>query len=404
MRPGSRKICIVTGTRAEYGLLVNLMKEVKADPALTLQVVATGAHLSERFGSTVRDIESDGFTVDARVDIELADDTRLSVARSTGLGIERLAAAFDALQPDVVVVLGDRYEILSAATAAMLLAIPLAHIHGGEITQGAMDDAIRHAITKMSQLHFTVSETYYNRVVQMGEAPAQVFMTGAPGLDNLKSLSLLDRPALDEAIGFDLGEAYFLVTYHPETRPKVLDKEVGDRNAIMSLFRALNAFSAHQILVTGVNADPGGGEIERLIAQECSRQSARVFSTSSLGQLRYLSAMKHATAVVGNSSSGIIEAPALGVPTVNIGIRQAGRIRAASVIDCDPTEESIRVALRRSLDSEFQKQARSQPYPFGVPGASLRIKEILKSTDLDDIITTPFYDINLGVEQKGILS
>ncbi len=388
MKNTPRKICVVTGTRADYGLLSSLMRELDDDPSLSLQIVVTGAHLSPKFGKTIREVESDGFPITACVDIEIADDTQLSVARSTGLGVERFAKEFSTLLPDIIVILGDRYEVLAVATAALVLGIPLAHIHGGEITEGAMDDSIRHAVTKLSHLHFTVAEAYRDRVIQMGENPQNVFLTGALCLDSLSNMELLDYAALEASTGFDLGDAFFLVTYHPETR-----SDGDDLVAMEAMFSALSDYPEHRVLITGVNADPGGNALTALVEKTRQASPGRIFSVVSLGQRRYLSAMKHADAVVGNSSSGIIEAPALGTSTVNIGARQAGRVRAASVIDSQPTESGIRVALTQALSPAFKEQAKQKPYPFGKPGAGRFIKTVLKGANLSHITAKRFNDL-----------
>ncbi len=375
-----RKVCVVTGGRAEYGLLYWLLREIEADPGLELQLVATGMHLAERFGMTVRVIEDDGFAIAARVEMLEDGDAPLDIARSMGRGVAGMAEAFVRLAPDIVVVLGDRFEILAAATAATVLGVPLAHIHGGEITEGAIDDAMRHAITKMSHLHFTAAEPYRRRVIRMGEAPQRVFNVGAIGLDNIERLELVERPALDKELDFDLGEGFFVVTYHPQT--------LGNPRGVGELLAALDAFPGHRLLFTGVNADPGNRAITRAIADYVAKHPERARRFVSLGQLRYLSALKHCQVVIGNSSSGLIEAPALGVPTVNIGDRQKGRLRAASVIDCPDRRGDIRAAIERALSRGVQDAAT----PFGRGGVSGRIVEVLRTADLDGISIKRFAD------------
>ena len=384
----NRKICVVTGTRAEYGLLFWLMKEIEADAVLDLQLAVTGAHLSEKFGNTVSVIENDGFTVDARIDLDLSSDTPVGITRSLGLGVTGFGEAFERLAPDIVVVLGDRYETFAAAQAAMLARIPIAHIHGGEITEGAIDDAMRHAITKLSHLHFTAAEPYRARVIQLGEHPDRVFSTGAIGLDNIDRLDLLDRAGLEAETGIPAGQGFFLVTYHPVTAGTG-----GEDREAEEMLNAFDGFGDYAVLLTGVNADPGHDHIAGLLSAYAEAQPNRVSMHGSLGQLRYLSAMKHSAGVIGNSSSGIIEAPALGVPTINIGDRQKGRLRAPSVLDCDGTKDAITAAIERALDPGFLAGLKDMDLPYGTPGASVEIERRLKGADLGAILGKSFYDL-----------
>ena len=392
MVPVSRTICVITGSRAEYGLLSRLMAEIDADPEMTLQVAVTAAHLDAAFGKTVNVIARDGFAINARIPIELGDDSPLGSARSLAQGISGMAEALGRLSPDVMVVLGDRFEILAAVAAAMMLRVPVAHIHGGEATEGAIDESIRHSVTKMSHLHFTAAEPYRQRVIQLGEAPSRVFNVGAMCLDELESLDLLDREALSDALNFDLGQPYFLVTYHPVTL-----SEEDPSVAVARMLHALDAFSDHKVIITGVNADLGRNRVMRTLADFVARSEGRVLTTTSLGQLHYFSAMKYADCVVGNSSSGIIEAPALSTPTVNIGDRQRGRVRAATVIDCCDTAEEIKHALSNALDREWRKRAERGAYPFGFPGAARRVKNVLKHKNLHGILMKSFHDLTPGV-------
>lgn len=389
-----RKICVITGTRAEYGLLSILMREIRKDPAFELQLVVTGTHLSPEFGLTYREIEKDGFTISEKVDLELSGDSPSAITRSTGKGLIGFAGVFDRLRPDIVVVLGDRYEIIAAALAALLARIPIAHIHGGELTEGAMDDSIRHAITKMSRLHFVSTDVYRNRVIQMGEQPDHVFRVGAPGLDLIRELKLLDRAALSRELGFDLAPSFFLVTYHPET----LDS-AEPRIRFQALLNALERFPDRKILFTKANADPFGKQINEMIDQAQKANPARIHATASLGQLKYLSAMSECAAVVGNSSSGIIEAPLLKVPTVNIGDRQKGRISGTSVIHSEVGTDEITAAIRKALDPDFRRAIASEPSLYGNGGASERIFEILreklKPADLSSLRKKTFYDLAL---------
>ncbi len=386
-----RRICVVTGSRAEYGLLFWLLREIEADPDLVLQIIATGMHLAPQFGSTCEVIERDGFRIDAKVDMLLASDTPVAVAKSLGLGTMGMAGALYRLEPDIAVVLGDRFEILAAAQAALTMRIPLAHIHGGEVTEGALDDSMRHAITKMAHLHLVAAEAYRQRVIQMGEQPHRVFDVGAPGLDNIERLELLDLDALEAELEFSLGHGYFLVTYHPVTLG-----EDDPEHAVGALLDALDAFPDHQVLMTGVNADAGNDCIARAMARYAADRPERVAVFASLGQRRYLSAMKHCAAVLGNSSSGIIEAPAMGVPTVNLGDRQRGRLRTASIIDCRERHEDIVSAITRALSPEVVEAARMQQPVRGGGGTAKRIATILKEVDLDGILVKPFHDLEEG--------
>jgi UDP-N-acetylglucosamine 2-epimerase (non-hydrolysing)/GDP/UDP-N,N'-diacetylbacillosamine 2-epimerase (hydrolysing) len=365
-----------------------LMKEIEADPDLDLQIAVTGTHLSPKFGNTVTVIEDDGFIIDARIDIEVGDDTPVGIARSLGLAVSGLGEAFDRLKPDIVVVLGDRYEILAAASAAMVARIPIAHIHGGEATEGVIDEAIRHAVTKMAQLHFVGADEYRDRVIQLGEAPERVFKVGAPGIDNIVNLDLLTLPELGPDIGLDLTEGYFLVTYHPVT---LSDEDPAE--AVGELLAALDEFSGHRVVITGVNADPGQDAISRSFSEYAKANTDRVSLHTSLGQLRYLSAMKHAAAVIGNSSSGIIEAPAMTVPTVNIGDRQRGRVRSPSIIDCAEKSADIADAIRKTIAGDFLDSLKTTANPYGNGGASKRIKEKLKRADLSGILMKRFHNI-----------
>lgn len=382
-----RKICVVTGTRAEYGLLYWLMRDIESDPSLSLQLIVTGTHLEPAFGHTVDVIEADGFQIDARVPIELTADTPSSIARSTGLATAGIAGAFETLSPDIVVILGDRFEMLAAATAATICNIPIAHIHGGEITEGAIDDAMRHAITKMSSVHFVAADAYRNRVIQMGEHPNTVFTVGAPGLDHISRSKLLSNIEITKVLGIEVGAPYLLITMHPTTRLNTPDEA-----EIEVLLEALDDTPDHIAIFTGVNADAGHDAItKRIKAYVAKKQShARLFN--SLGQTRYLSAMKYAAIVVGNSSSGIIEAPAFGVPTVNIGDRQKGRLRAKSIIDCTATTKSILRAMTTALSKKFHDACEDNQCPYGMPGASKKIANIINGLDFDQVAQKTFYD------------
>jgi len=381
------KICVITGTRAEYGLLRWLMSGIRDSSKLHLQVIATGMHLSPEFGSTYRVIESDGFAIDRKVEMLLSSDTPSSVSKSTGLALIGFSDAFTELKPDMIIVLGDRFELLAAASAALFARIPIIHIHGGETTEGAFDEAIRHSITKMSSMHFVAAEPYRNRVIQLGEQPETVHTVGGLGLDNIEQLDLLDRSALEEELGISLQSPFILTTFHPVT--------LGDRTSeeqIRELLKALNDFPAGTVVFTMPNSDSDSRVLfERIREYTDARDSASVFT--SLGQLRYLSAMLHCDVVVGNSSSGLLEAPAFRKPTVNIGDRQAGRLQAASVIDCKPEHASITGAIHRALSPDFQAGLRSVKHPYGRPGASARILQILENLKSPPRVKKTFFDL-----------
>lgn len=382
-----RQIAVVTGTRADYGLLRWLMVEIAQRPGLDLQVVATGTHLSSEFGDTHRAITDDGFTIAERVEMLSLDDTALGVATSTGTATIGIAEALARLAPDLVVVLGDRFEILAATQAAMLLGIPVAHIAGGEVTEGAVDDSIRHAITKMARLHFTAAEPYRNRVIQLGEDPATVFTVGAVGLDNLVRLDLMGPAELSSDLGFDVTQHPVAVcTYHPET---LADQSPGD--ALAPLFAALDSLPELRIVFTKSNADAGGREINRLIDAYVNERAGRAVAFASLGQLRYLSLLQVADVVLGNSSSGIVEAPSSGTPTVNIADRQKGRLRAPSVIDVPNATSAIVEAIRAALSPEAQERAAERISPFGQPGAAALIAEVLETVDLESLRSKRFH-------------
>jgi len=386
-----RKICVVTGTRAEYGLLYWLMRDIENDPYMVLQLIVTGTHLEPAFGHTVDVIEADGFHIDARVPLQLTDDTPASIARSTGLATAGIADALEILSPDIVVLLGDRVEMLAAATAATICNVPIAHIHGGEITEGAIDDAIRHAITKLSSVHFVAAEAYRNRVVQMGEHPDTVFSVGAPGLDNIDRIELLSAVEIAKTLRQKKATPYFLITIHPTTRAQA------DAAAeIDALLNSLTAFPDHFAIFTGVNADAGRDIIARRIQTYVGQNSSRSRAFNSLGQVRYLSAMEHASTVIGNSSSGIIEAPAFGTPSVNIGDRQKGRLRAASIIDCEADEGSIQQAIAKALTPEFKASYENATTPYGMPGASAKISSELRTIEICALMQRSFYDLILN--------
>lgn len=383
----TRKICIVTGTRAEYGLLRGLIDEL-GQRDVRLQVVATGMHLSPEFGLTVDEIVRDGVHIDERVEMLLSADTASGVSKSMGLGMIGFGDAFARLQPDIVVLLGDRFEIFAAAAAALVANIPIAHIHGGETTEGAFDEAIRHSITKMSHLHFVAAEPYRARVVQLGEHPDRVFLVGGLGVDAIHRVPLMDRADLQASIGFRFRKQNLLVTFHPVTL------EAGEGLAqVDQLLRALDEVGPDVGLIfTLPNADAGGREIARRV-EDFARDRENAIAHTSLGQVRYLSCLAQVDAVVGNSSSGLLEAPAFGIGTVNVGDRQAGRLRAASVIDCAPEAHAIRTALEQVLAPSFRKSICGMVTPYGSGGASEAVAEVLSTQSLDGILKKRFHDL-----------
>jgi UDP-hydrolysing UDP-N-acetyl-D-glucosamine 2-epimerase len=381
-----RKICIVTGTRAEYGLLYWLMKEVASDDDLELQIVATGMHLSPEFGLTYQQIEADGFSMDAKVEMLLSSDTPVGIAKSIGLGVIGFADALERLKPDVLVVLGDRFEILAATQAAMVARIPIAHIHGGETTEGAFDEHIRHAITKFAQWHFVAAEPYRHRVIQLGEHPERVFNVGSPGLDHFQYMHWLDRPTLERSLGLKLRSPIFLVTYHPVT----LDQQ-SPSIAMQELLVALDSFPDATVILTYPNSDTGGRVLISHIDQWVTHNQHRAKAFVSLGQQRYLSLMGKADVIIGNSSSGLTEAPALKKATVNIGDRQKGRLKARSVIDAPERSADIITAIHQALSSDFQSMLPSVNSLYGIGNASQQIKERLKAVTLQT--QKSFFDI-----------
>ncbi len=383
-----RRICVVTGSRAEYGILYWLIRSLADDPEMQLQLVATGTHLVPEFGLTYKAIESDGFQIDRKIEMMVSSDTPVGMAKSVGLGVLGFADAFEDLAPDAVVILGDRFEMLAVAQAAFLTGFPIAHISGGEVTEGAIDDAIRHAITKLSRYHFVAAEPYRRRVIQLGEHPSTVFNVGDPGLDNVARLPLLDREPICMQVKLDPRRPFFLVTYHPLTTGGT-DPATG----MGELLRALDGCADHDVLITKPNADAGGRLLSTMVDEYAARRPGQVAAATSLGQLKYLSAMKHCAAVVGNSSSGIVEAPALKRPTVNVGPRQDGRLKADSIIDCAAESAAISSALRRAVSAEFQHRAAGAVSLYGASDASTRIHGLLKALDLTRHCAKHFHDV-----------
>ena len=384
-----RKICVVTGSRAEYGLLSGLMRAIQEDKDLQLQVIATNMHLSPEFGLTYREIEKDGFQIDKKVQMLLSSDTPNATTKSVGLATIGFADAYEDLQPDLIVVLGDRFEILAAVSAALFFKIPVAHLHGGEITEGAYDDSIRHAITKMSHLHFTSTEAYRQRVIQLGEQPDRVFYVGAIGVENIKRVPLMSQAELEDSIRFKLGEKSLLVTYHPVT----LENHTA-ADQCQNLLEALDEFPEYKVIFTLPNSDTDGRVIIRLINEYVSLHPERCMAIPSLGLQRYLSALKCVSAVVGNSSSGIIEVPSFGIPTLDIGNRQKGRIAAESVVHCGNDSRSIIEGMQQVLSDVFRKQVKHVLNPYEKRDTTKNIYKIISTYPLENLRQKKFYDVN----------
>ena len=382
-----RKICIVTGSRAEYGLLRWVIQGIHEDSELTLQLIVTGMHLSPEFGLTYREIEQDGFKIDFKIETLLSSDTAIGVTKSMGLGMIGFAEALSQLKPNLILVLGDRFEIFCAVSAAMIAKIPVAHLHGGERTEGAFDESIRHCITKMSHLHFVAAEEYRRRVVQLGEQPEHVFLVGALGIDGIKKQKLLEKSELEEAIGFKFGCKNLLITFHPVT----LDNTTS-RQQMSELLGALKEFPEINLIFTMPNADTEGRVLMRMI-QEFIEQNKNAQAYASLGQLRYLSCLKYVDGVVGNSSSGLTEVPAFKKGTVNIGDRQQGRLKTFSVIDCFPERNEIKIAINRLYSLEFQSVVQKTQNPYDCGGATEQIVKIVKNLQLEGIQKKIFFDL-----------
>ena len=384
----SKTIAVVTGTRAEFGLLRNLIKEINLSSELDLKLLVTGTHLSKKFGETISEIYDSGFEVFEKVFLDLDCDNSENISKAFALGSRSFDEIYKEIEPDLLVVLGDRYEILSAVIPACFQRIPIAHIHGGELTEGAIDDAIRHSITKFSHLHFVANEEYRNRVVQLGENPSRVFNVGGMSIDAIQSISFLNKKEIEEELKIIFLEKSLLITFHPET----LDTE---KSSIQfeNILSALSSLSKTTLVFTMPNADPGSHALIELINEFVSNKP-NAYSFKSLGQKKYFSLVRFVDGVIGNSSSGIAEIPYFKKPTINIGDRQKGRLRADSIIDCENSEYSISKAIKKIYSKEFQEKVKKTISPYGNPGGSKKIVEIIKSTDLSKLIKKSFYDLN----------
>jgi len=385
------KICVITGTRAEYGLLFYLLRRLDASDRFTLQLIVTGSHLSPEFGLTHQIIEQDGFCIDKKVEILLSSDSDFGVAKSMGLGMIGFADAFSELKPDLLICLGDRYEMFVAASVATVMKIPIAHIHGGETTEGAYDESFRHSISKMAYWHFTSTEVYRNRVIQLGEHPDRVFNVGGIGLDNINRLELLSRDDFQSAIKLQLNKKNLLVTYHPET----LSNDKSTCEKFKSLLEVLRKLTDTSIIFTKANADAGGRVINSMIDTYVTNHASTSISFVSMGQLRYLSAMRYVDGVVGNSSSGLLEAPSFNIGTINIGNRQKGRVMADSIINCDATVASISSAIDKLYSEKFQNKLKDVTNPHGEGGATKKIIDMLKKFQFNINLNKEFFDISL---------
>lgn len=380
------KVCVITGTRAEYGLLYWLMKELQEDDFFELQVIVTGMHLSPEFGLTYKEIEKD-FKISKKIEMLLSSDTVVGISKSMGLAQISFAESYEELKPDLVLVLGDRYEIFAAISSAMISRLPIAHLHGGEATEGLIDEPIRHSITKMSHLHFTATEEYRNRVIQLGEHPSRVFNVGGLGIDNINKLKLLTKEEFEKSIDFKLNKKNLLVTFHPVTLENNSAEEQFDE-----VLKSFDKLENTNIIFTKANSDTNGRIINKMIDNYVLKNK-NCISFSSLGQLRYLSALQYIDAMVGNSSSGLLEAPSFNIATINIGDRQKGRIKAKSVLDCNPTQKDISRTIAQVYNKDFKKIIQNSNNPYDNGGAAKQIKNTLKSVTIKDIIKKEFYDI-----------
>jgi GDP/UDP-N,N'-diacetylbacillosamine 2-epimerase (hydrolysing) len=385
----NKKICVITGTRAEYGLLYWTLKQIQEASDFDLQLCVTGMHLAPEFGLTYQQIEKDGFFINEKIEILLSSDTSVGVSKSIGLGVICFSEAFQRLKPDMILMLGDRFEIFSAAAAAMVCKIPIAHCHGGEATEGLIDESIRHSITKMSQLHFTSTEEYRNRVIQLGENPNRVFNVGALGIENINKLQLMDKSTIENSMNFKLAKNNILVTFHPVTL-----EDATSENQFLELLEAIDLLQDTNIIFTKPNADTDGRIIISLIDQYVVKHLNKSVAFISLGQLRYLSLLNHVDMVVGNSSSGLIEVPSFKIPTINIGDRQRGRLKSKSVIDCEPTKDSIIKAFEIAKSTSFKKSLDSLENLYGTGNSSEKIITVLRNIDIKGMLKKEFYNLS----------
>jgi len=383
-----RKIAVFTGTRAEYGLLYWIIKKLQKSSSVELQLYVGGTHVSPDFGYTINQIEKDGLTISEKIEFLLSSDSPVGISKSLGLALIATAEVLERNKPDLIVVLGDRFEVMAVCQAAMIACIPIAHIHGGEITEGIIDEAVRHSVTKMGHLHFASTDAYQKRIQQLGEQPERIFNFGAPGLDSIKKINLLKRDELSHALKFSVEKPYFMITFHPITL-----NENGGTTSLVNLLEVLNHYQDHKLIISYPNADTHGRGLIKILDEYKKTNPDRVLLTKSLGQLLYLSAMKFCDAVIGNSSSGLIEAPSLNVPTVNIGERQKGRITGDTVISCSDTLVCIKNAIDRAISDDFNKYCKKAINPYEVENSSDRIVDVLINYPIEGIINKKFYDL-----------
>ena len=385
-----KKICVFTGTRADYGLLKPIMIEIENNKNLTLQLLVSGSHLSQDYGLTYKLIQKDGFKIDSMVELDLSGDKKINIARNLGNAVKLYSEELEKLEPEIVVILGDRYEALAIAQACLIMNIAIAHIHGGESSEGSIDESMRHAITKISNIHFTCADKYRNRVIQMGENPNYVFNFGAPGLDNLNILNLLTKKEIEEKLKIKLKDKIILLSYHSATLGKKNPIEV-----LRNIFKAFENFKNTTVLVSKSNSDYFGLSINKFLDEYCS--SKKIILRESFGQQLYLSLIKISDVLVGNSSSGIIEAPSLGTPSLNIGPRQNGRLQANSIINSSEEYEDINDSLNKIFSTSFKDKLKKIINPYGSSGSSKKIVEKIASINSQDVLVKSFNDANYSL-------
>ncbi len=390
-----KKICVFTGTRAEYGLLYWIIKAIYDDEFLELQLVVSGMHLSPEFGLTYKQIEEDGFFINKKIEILLSSDSAVGISKSVGLGVISFAECLDELRPDLLIVLGDRFEVFSIVTSAMINRIPVAHFHGGESTEGVIDESIRHSVTKMSHIHFTSTKLYRNRVIQLGEQPSNVFNVGALGIESINKLVLLNKSDFEVAINRSLSKLNVLITFHPVTL-----ETYSSEFQFKEILSSLDCLEECLLIFTKANADTDGRIINTLIDEYVSINSNKAISFISMGQIRYLSALQHVDFIIGNSSSGLLEAPSFNIPTINIGDRQKGRVSGETVINCLPDSVSINKAIKKALSKDFIESIKNCKSPYGEKNPSVQVIEILKKTDLSEILKKKFYNFVENIFNK----
>jgi UDP-hydrolysing UDP-N-acetyl-D-glucosamine 2-epimerase len=382
-----RKLCVVTGSRSDYGLLSGIIGKINNSKEFELQIIASAMHLTEEYGYTYKEIESDGFNINSKVEMDITGSSTDKIAKSIAKGISGFTDALLSLKPDLVIILGDRFEALAAAQTAMIMKIPIAHIHGGEVTEGAVDESIRHSITKMSNLHFVSTESFKNRLIAMGEQPNRIFISGAPGIDNIKNMINISKEDLEKKLNFKFGKLNFLITFHPVTLSLTKDEQ-----EISELLEGLDYFDEAKIIITFPNADSNSDHIISKLKKYASKNAHRILLVESLGYKRYLQTLKYIDCVIGNSSSGIIEVPSFKIPTINIGDRQKGRPQAKSVINCVNNKEAIIESVKSALSDDFKNQIKSIENIYGKGNSSKIIISTLSKLNFNDYIRKPFYE------------